>query len=76
MSTPNFTILNFSEINKIDFSLIYEDSPYSLRYSNDGQKLFITWNGETPKFVNDLITKEGIYTYAEILEILNTSEWI
>jgi hypothetical protein len=30
---------------------------------------------QPPSFIQELTTLEGIYTYGEILEILNTPEW-
>ena len=29
-----------------------------------------------PSWVGDLTTKEGPYTYTEIIEILSTSDWV
>ena len=71
----NFMIFNISELNQIDFTQVLETSEDTVRKSVDGTKTFVKWNGETPQCVNDLSTKEGPYTYDEILVILFTPEW-
>lgn len=70
-----FIIFNVSEIFLIDFSKVQETSEETLRKNIDNTKTFVKWDGETPEFVNSLITKEGPYTYSEILNILSTPEW-
>ena len=71
----NFMIFNISELNQIDFTQVLETSEDTVRKSVDGTKTFVKWNGETPQCVIDLSTKEGPYTYDEILVILFTPEW-
>ena len=71
----NFMIFNISELNQIDFTQVLETSEDTVRKSVDGTKTFVKWNGTIPQCVNDLSTKEGPYTYDEILVILDTSEW-
>jgi hypothetical protein len=71
-----FLILNVSEIPLIDFNEIEETSIDSLRLSVDKTKTVIKWDGTAPSFVSELTTKEGPYTYDEILEIMSTSEWM
>jgi hypothetical protein len=70
-----FLIFNVSEINKVDFNEVLETSSSTLRKSVDEQKTLIKWDGEAPKFVATMTTKEGPYTYNEILAILATPEW-
>lgn len=70
-----YVIFNVSEIPLIDFNEVYETSEYTLRKSLDGTKTFVKWDGETPNFVNNLTTKDGIYTHSEILQIVNGSDW-
>ena len=70
-----FIIFNVNEIPLIDFSKVEETSEETLRKSLDKIKTFIKWNGEMPEFINSLTTKEGPYTYSEMLNILYTSEW-
>jgi hypothetical protein len=72
-----FVIFNVSEIGSVDFSEVLETSADTLRLSVDGTKTFVKWEGETiPSSVDGLITKEGPYTYEEILTILSTTEWL
>jgi hypothetical protein len=72
----NFLIFNVSEINKINFNDVLETSATTLRRSVDGTKTLIKWDGnEEPEFIATMTTKEGPYTYDEILAILATPEW-
>jgi hypothetical protein len=71
-----YMIFNVSELNDIDFNQVLETSIDTIRNSVDGTKTFVKWNGEAiPSSVEALTTKEGAYTYDEILNILSTSEW-
>jgi len=82
METQNYTqrqfmILSVSELPQIDFSQVLETSVDTVRVSVDGSKTFVKWDGNTiPPSVDSLSTKEGPYTYSEIIEILSSSEWI
>ena len=71
-----FMIFNVSELTNIDFSQVLETSIDTVRKSVDETKTFVKWDGETiPSSVDSLTTKEGPYTYQEIIDILNTPEW-
>jgi hypothetical protein len=71
-----FMIFNVSELNKINFSQVLETSEETVRKSIDESKTFVKWEGPlVPTSVESLLTKEGPYTYTEILEILSTPEW-
>jgi hypothetical protein len=71
-----FMIFNVSEIGNINFNEVLETSIDTVRKSVDKTKTFVKWDGtEIPQSVNSLTTKEGPYTYSQILEILSTSEW-
>ena len=70
-----FMIFNVSELNQIDFSTVLETSAETVRKSVDETKTFVKWDGTMPTCVSDLTTKEGPYTYDEILVILSTPEW-
>lgn len=75
---PNreFMIFNTSELPLIDFTQVLETSADTVRKSVDETKTFVKWNGTTiPTSVESLTTKEGPYTYDEILVILSTPEW-
>ena len=70
-----FMIFNVSELGQIDFSTVLETSAETVRKSVDGTKTFVKWDGTIPTCVSNLTTKEGPYTYDEILVILSTPEW-
>jgi hypothetical protein len=74
--TREFMIFNVSELDKIDFTQVYETSQNTVRKSVDETKTFVKWDGEIPTSVYNLTTKEGPYTYSEIVVILSTEEWI
>ena len=73
--TREFMIFNISELNQIDFTQVHETSQDTVRKSVNETKTFVKWDGETPSSVASLTTKEGPYTYQEILNILATEEW-
>ena len=69
-------IFNVSELSQIDFTQVLETSIDTVRKSVDETKTFVKWDGTTiPSSVDSLTTKEGPYTYEEILTILATPEW-
>lgn len=71
-----FMIFEVSELNLVDFNQVLETSVDTVRKSVDGLKTFVKWDGQTiPSSVDALTTKEGPYTYDEILTILATPEW-
>jgi hypothetical protein len=71
-----FMIFDVSELDTINFNEVLETSADTVRKSVDGTKTFVKWDGITiPSSVEALTTKEGPYTYTEILSILSTSEW-
>ena len=70
-----FMIFNVSELGTIDFTQVLETNADTVRKSVDLTKTFVKWNGSTPPCVQNLTTKEGPYTYNEILTILATPEW-
>ena len=72
----NFMIFNVSELGSVNFNEVLETSQDTIRKSVDESKTFVKWEGETtPTSVDSLTTKEGPYTYNEILTILATPEW-
>ena len=76
MENRIFYIFNVSEINKINFQEVKESTSTTLRLSINGTKSFIKFDsGSTPTFINSLTTKQGPYTYQQILSILATPEW-
>ena len=70
-----FIVFNVLELNQIDFTQVLETSIDTVRKSINQTKTFVKWDGATPECLNNLTTKEGPYTYDEILIILSTTEW-
>jgi hypothetical protein len=71
-----FMIFNVSELDTLNFNEVLETSIDTVRKSVDETKTFVKWDGATiPPSVKALTTKQGPYTYTEILSILSTSEW-
>jgi hypothetical protein len=70
-----FMIFAVSELDQIIFTEVLETSADTVRKSVDRTKTFVKWDGTTPECVANLTTKEGPYTYEEILVILATPEW-
>tara|TARA_B100000900_G_scaffold156072_1_gene132704 strand:+ start:247 stop:501 length:255 start_codon:yes stop_codon:yes gene_type:complete len=71
----NFVVFDTSETGSIDFSQVGETSINTLRLNNSGSQTFVKYNGLMPSSVSSLSTKEGPYTYEEILNILTGSAW-
>lgn len=71
-----FIVFNVNELNVINFNDVLETSEETVRKSVDGLKTFVKWDGDTPNCIDSLTTKEGPYTYTEILSILETDEWL
>lgn len=69
-----YIIFDLSELDKINFDEVIEDSKNTLRVSND-DKSFIKYNGDIPPSIQSLTTKSVEYTINEILDILNQNEW-
>jgi hypothetical protein len=74
-SDRRFVIFNITELNKIDFNQVFEDSSYTVRKSVDETKTFVKFNLPMPSSVSSLTSKSQEYTYDEILTILATPEW-
>jgi hypothetical protein len=66
-----YCIINSDEVDSVDFNQVQETSADTLRYSVDGTKTFVKYEGDQPSFLSG----KTEYTYAEILEVLATDEW-
>jgi hypothetical protein len=73
--TRNYTIFSVSELGSIDFTQVLETSAETVRKSVDESKTFVKWDGDIPSSVQNLTTKDRLYTHDEILEVLSTEEW-
>ena len=77
MENRKYVIFNVSELDKIDFNEVQETSVDTIRKSVDETLTFVKYVGdEMPSSVSSLTTKQGPYTQTEILEIINTPEWV
>ena len=66
-----YVILDSSEVSNVDFDQVSETSADTLRYSLDGTKTFVKFEGDTPSF----LIGEPQYTQEEILPILAGADW-
>lgn len=66
-----YCIINSDEVGSVDFDQVQETSADTLRYSVDGTKTFVKYEGEQPSFLSG----KTEYTHEEILAILATDEW-
>jgi hypothetical protein len=71
----NYMIFLLSELHLIDFSKVLETSTSTMSVSLDGTKAFVKWNGSTPDFFSSVLSAEGPYTHAQMMQILSGSEW-
>ena len=65
-----FVILDADEVVNINFNEVIEDSADTLRFSLDGDKTFVKFEGDTPDFLVGKTTN----THSEMLAILQTEE--
>jgi hypothetical protein len=75
LDTRKYVIFDTSEIDKIDFEEVLETSASTLRYSVNGLKTFVKYDGDMPSSVFQLSSKSIEYSHSEILAILATEEW-
>lgn len=66
-----YVIIDASEVANVNFDQVQETSADTLRYSVDGSKTFVKFEGDTPSF----LIGEPQYDHAEILNILSGPEW-
>ena len=66
-----YVILNTSELSSVDFNQVLQESADTLRYSVDGTKFLLKFEGDTPSF----LVGEPQYDHAEILTVLSGTEW-
>ena len=70
-----FMIFSTTELDQIDFTQVHETSIDTVRKSLDATLTFVKWDGNIPSSIDALTTKQGPYTYEEILIILQGPEW-
>lgn len=67
-----YVIIESSEVSSIDFNKVHETSLETLRYSIDGSKTFVKFDGDTPSFLDG----KTQYSHSQILTILEGEEWV
>ena len=67
----NYVIIDASEVSSVDFNQVLETSADTLRFSVDGSKTFVKFEGAAPAF----LAGKPAHSHSEILEILSGSEW-
>ena len=68
-----WVIISKDDVSSVDFAQVLENSANTLRYSNDGNKTFVKYEGSQPSFLSG----KTEYTHSEMLAILNEvgGEW-
>ena len=70
-----YSTISIDDLPKVDFTQVRETSPDTIRKSIDLTQFVLKWNNE-PTFIEDeTIIPIGIYTHAEILELMSTPTW-
>ncbi len=64
-----YTIQPISDLSKIDFNQILQDSEETIRYNFDKSLFIISWTGDTPDFQSTM-TNNIIYNNREINNIV------
>jgi len=70
-NSHTYVIIDASEVSSVDFEQVINTSADMLRYSVDGTKTFVKYEGTQPSFLSG----KQEYTHSEILAILATDEW-
>jgi hypothetical protein len=71
MNNINYVIIDSSEVGNVDFDQVMQTSADKLRYSVDGSKALLKYEGDQPSFLSG----KQEYTHEEILSILSGDEW-
>ena len=66
-----YVIIDASEVSSVDFNQVLQTSADTLRYSVDGSKALLKYEGDQPSFLSG----KQEYAHSEILAILATDEW-
>ena len=66
-----YVIINANEVSSVNFDQVDETSADTIRYSVDGTKTFVKFDGDTPSFLEG----KTQYSHSEILTILAGEEW-
>jgi hypothetical protein len=69
-----YVVILATDLSKVDFSQVQDDSINSVRYSLDESKVVLKYEGGMPSSISSLQTKTE-YTYNEILVLMESVEW-
>lgn len=77
MISRTYAVIELTDIGKIDFAQVSENSVFTVRKSLDDTQFVIKWvDGYTPTFITDgSVIPVGTYTHAEILILMATPAW-
>jgi hypothetical protein len=71
----HYIIFNSSDIHLVNFNEVLETSPDTCRFSVDGSKTFVKFEGGIPGSVEAIEGRSMEYSHSEILDILSGPEW-
>jgi len=73
-----YLILLVSEIYKINFEEVIEQTPETMRKSLDGTKTIVKWYSDSPSpsFIPTLSWYDGPYEQEQILQITKGPDWV
>ena len=66
-----YVIINADEVSSVDFSQVLETSADTLKYSLDGNKTFVKYEGSQPSFLSG----KTELNHSEILTELQKDDW-
>lgn len=66
-----YVIINAEEVSLVDFNQVLNTSADMVKWSLDGTKTFVKFEGDTPSF----LLGEPQYDHSEILAILAGDQW-
>lgn len=71
-----YTIMDYDEIDKLNFNELLTTSKDTLKVSLDGTKIIIKWSDVQPDCLTNIISKSEPYSNLEILLITSNPEWL
>jgi hypothetical protein len=74
----NYIIIPSTSVSNINFEQVLETGADTLRYNNNQTKTFVKYINSEPDIISDAIEINGrtIHTHSQILEILNSPDWV
>ena len=70
-----YVIIQAVDLPLVDFSQLLESSPDTVRYSINNVYVLLKYIGDMPQTISQ-VSYSGPYTYSEIFDIVQTSEWL